>query len=213
MGIKLIAIAATTLVLSTGVNAAIISADWQNPGDNLVTRDTDSGLEWLDLTATANRNYNDISAKFGAGDEFESWRYASTTEVAGLWDAFGGDSNFYNGLSTENNGVFASFASYLGDLKCNDPAQSCATGTGRSQILTGEAAGSSIWKVSGIYDDGNPNKDFLRLHTLTYSSAQKFKYTGSALVRVSAVPVPSAVWLFGSGMLGLLGVARRKMRS
>ena len=27
---------------------------------------------------------------------------------------------------------------------------------------------------------------------------------------VSAVPVPAAVWLFGSGLLGLLGVARRK---
>ena len=29
-------------------------------------------------------------------------------------------------------------------------------------------------------------------------------------VEVSAVPVPAAVWLFGSGLLGLIGVARRK---
>ena len=27
---------------------------------------------------------------------------------------------------------------------------------------------------------------------------------------VSAVPVPAAVWLFGSGLLGLAGLARRK---
>jgi len=27
---------------------------------------------------------------------------------------------------------------------------------------------------------------------------------------VSAVPVPAAVWLFGSGLMGLLGLARRK---
>jgi hypothetical protein len=27
---------------------------------------------------------------------------------------------------------------------------------------------------------------------------------------VAAVPVPTAVWLFGSGLLGLVGVARRK---
>ena len=27
---------------------------------------------------------------------------------------------------------------------------------------------------------------------------------------ISAVPVPAAVWLFGSGLLGLIGVARRK---
>ncbi len=35
-----------------------------------------------------------------------------------------------------------------------------------------------------------------------------FEFTGAGLV--SAVPVPAAVWLFGSGLLGLVGVARRK---
>ncbi|WP_297293005.1 PEP-CTERM sorting domain-containing protein, partial [Oceanicoccus sp.] len=29
---------------------------------------------------------------------------------------------------------------------------------------------------------------------------------------VSAVPVPAAVWLFGSGLVGLIGVSRRKRR-
>jgi len=33
---------------------------------------------------------------------------------------------------------------------------------------------------------------------------------GSYLVSASAVPVPAAVWLFGSGLIGLIGVARRK---
>ena len=32
----------------------------------------------------------------------------------------------------------------------------------------------------------------------------------SVTADVSAVPVPAAVWLFGSGLLGLIGVARRK---
>jgi hypothetical protein len=30
---------------------------------------------------------------------------------------------------------------------------------------------------------------------------------------VSAVPIPAAVWLFGSGVIGLIGLARRKMRA
>jgi hypothetical protein len=29
-------------------------------------------------------------------------------------------------------------------------------------------------------------------------------------MRISAVPVPAAVWLFGSGLIGLIGIARRK---
>lgn len=33
---------------------------------------------------------------------------------------------------------------------------------------------------------------------------------GSCVELTSTVPIPAAVWLFGSGLLGLLGVARRK---
>jgi hypothetical protein len=32
-------------------------------------------------------------------------------------------------------------------------------------------------------------------------------------VNVAAIPVPAAVWLFGSGLLGLVGVARRRRRN
>ena len=35
-------------------------------------------------------------------------------------------------------------------------------------------------------------------------------YAISSLVTVSAVPLPAAVWLFGSGLLSLVGMARRK---
>jgi len=36
-------------------------------------------------------------------------------------------------------------------------------------------------------------------------------YTVDTLqINVSAVPVPAAVWLFGSGIIGLLGIARRR---
>ena len=35
-------------------------------------------------------------------------------------------------------------------------------------------------------------------------------YDNLNFAEVSAVPVPAAVWLFGSGLLGLVGVARRK---
>ena len=35
----------------------------------------------------------------------------------------------------------------------------------------------------------------------------------SYTLNVGAVPVPAAVWLFGSGLLGLIGVARRKARA
>jgi hypothetical protein len=38
-------------------------------------------------------------------------------------------------------------------------------------------------------------------------SASEMAFEGTA---VSAVPVPAAIWLFGSGLIGLAGIARRK---
>ena len=46
-----------------------------------------------------------------------------------------------------------------------------------------------------------------------FLAASKWQSTGSTgedSAWVGAVPVPAAVWLFGSGLLGLVGVARRK---
>jgi hypothetical protein len=46
-----------------------------------------------------------------------------------------------------------------------------------------------------------------------YLSVARFQSTGpdqSGSDWVGAVPVPAAVWLFGSGLLGLVGVARRR---
>ena len=43
-------------------------------------------------------------------------------------------------------------------------------------------------------------RDYFDLNFITYSDD----------AFVSAVPVPAAVWLFGSGLIGLIGVARRK---
>ena len=35
-------------------------------------------------------------------------------------------------------------------------------------------------------------------------------FTTGSWTRTSVIPVPAAVWLFGSGLIGLIGVARRK---
>ncbi|MCK4950535.1 MAG: VPLPA-CTERM sorting domain-containing protein [Gammaproteobacteria bacterium] len=58
----------------------------------------------------------------------------------------------------------------------------------------------------GLYNTHNENTDGL---TLTTSSTTITSAPGS-LITVSAVPVPAAVWLFGSGLLGLIGIANRK---
>ena len=43
-----------------------------------------------------------------------------------------------------------------------------------------------------------------------WSPAMDLYEAGTVNIAASAVPIPAAVWLFGSGLLGLIGIARRK---
>jgi hypothetical protein len=45
-----------------------------------------------------------------------------------------------------------------------------------------------------------------------YGTAMEVNGAGGTLASTSAVPVPAAAWLFGSGLLGLVGVARRRRK-
>jgi len=47
--------------------------------------------------------------------------------------------------------------------------------------------------------------------TWSFSSTSTTSYSMSITSVMSPVPVPAAVWLFGSGILGLVGIARRKV--
>ena len=44
----------------------------------------------------------------------------------------------------------------------------------------------------------------------SFQGASNIRYSYIDNLQVSAVPVPAAAWLFGSGLLGLTGVARRR---
>ena len=46
--------------------------------------------------------------------------------------------------------------------------------------------------------------------TATGNNGSGVFYDNLSFAQVAPVPVPAAVWLFGSGLLGLLGVARRR---
>ncbi len=46
--------------------------------------------------------------------------------------------------------------------------------------------------------------------TWSFSSSSTTSYSMTVASAVATVPVPAAVWLFGSGLLGLVGIARRK---
>jgi hypothetical protein len=77
------------------------------------------------------------------------------------------------------------------------------TGFGTDQLMSFIALGSSdVTDLGGVPI------------STTFSNAKWHVNTATGTVsyvgQVSAVPVPAAVWLFGSGLLGLVGISRRK---
>jgi len=65
----------------------------------------------------------------------------------------------------------------------------------------------SRWCLGGV--DANcssPSTEVLQISLVTESEPR----VGSEVIGIASVPAPAAAWLFGSGLLGLIGIARRK---
>lgn len=92
--------------------------------------------------------------------------------------------------------------------------------------LADTAGALTDWNLGGTLDLantanwGSDTKVILQLQnnlladtTLQNELAFIQKKKGGIGITVNPVPVPAAVWLFGSGLIGLVGLARRKARS
>ena len=66
------------------ISAAIVPATDTNFGTDSLTRDTVTGLDWLNITHTTGRSYVDVSGRFGVGQEFDGYRYATIDQVLAL---------------------------------------------------------------------------------------------------------------------------------
>ena len=192
------------LTLSLSANAAIVD-------NGTITTDTATGLDWLDLTETNGRSYYDISSKLDAGEEFAGWRYATGIEVQDLWKNLGMAYGTNRAILTSDVVQYASFiraVNLLGNTFNEfDSAYDygVAGNTGDTWSYQGiqyvNAAGMS--HVAGRSETVEWREGTGNLRNGAYV------HVGSYLVAPSAVPVPAAAWLFGTALLGLVGVKRR----
>ena len=64
--------------------AGVVEADDPVFGAGALTRDATQGLDFLDLSFTEGRSWQDVTGKFGTGQEFEGFRTALESEVVNL---------------------------------------------------------------------------------------------------------------------------------
>lgn len=222
------------LLFATTSNAAIISVSDSIFGADSVTRDTVSDLEWLDVTLSINRSYNDVSSQFGSGGDFEGWRYATGIEFATLWDNILGNNPSKSLNQVQLPGDDESLDPYiqmLGDTYEADWINRFGT---NQHAYYGKAFGdynTSSWGIiadnstatqyfTAWAHDGSESipgyQDFTWANYSGVTATETFGNIGSWLVRAStpsvSVPEPSIIALFGAGLIGL-GIARRKVRT
>lgn len=190
-------------VVAFNSNAALID-------NGAYTTDTDSGLDWYDLSFTAGINYND------AGSFYPGWRYASNSEVENIFSIMFPeysdtvDGAYYSTTTAGSNPNRLSDALYFQNLfgAYADTSWDYSYGMYQDEDNILRMTGASIRKsdmLTNVY-----GTEFTNNYDSSLSSSLGPEY-GVYLVReISAVPVPSAILFFGSGLLGLIGFAWRK---
>lgn len=201
-----------------------------------ITRDTNTGLEWLDVTETVNLSYNQVTAQMGSGGTYEGWRYATAAEFDQLVSSFGYSAvkkncqygvGYCDTLLSGDNQSIENFIRTLGDTlnlfyDSNNTAYDVSSnGAGYTFGILGTSfSGSNITRASvadfeavyratqAPYSDSPDSVQ--TAYDVTRNKDYASKIDGSFLVRPSAVPVPAAAWLFGSGLLGLAGLSRKR---
>ena len=201
--IFLIAFALNTVVALA--SAAIISVDSEF-GTNSITRDTEQGLDFLDLTYSLDRSYNDISTQFGTGGDFEGFRYASLTEVVRLINNHGFSpevttaTNFGYATHYGDDDQLSEFVSLVGITRSDLSGQRSSTG------ITGSGADSNNRILVTLRDYLAIDEDD-RVEMTPYGNISSGDINGSWLVRESSViPEPSSCVLF-AGLITCFGLA------
>jgi hypothetical protein len=227
LNFRSITIASLLALSSVPANALIID-------NNTYTTDTVSGLDWLDVTASVNRSYFDVSSQFGVGGDFEGWRYASGVELNTLISNAGGKKSpiFNKGKvyqpETNNISVADTLVTLLGSTgdtqylhdhnQTWDDYYGYDEGAGldwtSGYIL--DTVRQDTHYVARLYDADmyDSTLDYTDPYSAVWYANSHFYSMGSYLVRDSTnnIPEPATLSLLGLGLAGL-GFARRQKKS
>ena len=229
MDIKSIALVTTTITFSVSVNASVFNTlngvdyEWleltatqglsrdqveaqiavATPGDTLY------GYEYASRALV-----EDLLLSYASWDGIDHYHGDSkvVTGVASLIDDFGAlYTNAGNGSNTQyytGDGYSVQYDSYRYFNGLYGGPNECGIDiTCHAHIIVyADNAGNNTM----AYQQGPYGWDSSVSNPTAIFAASVDRYAGSFLVKASVVPVPAAVWLFGSGLLGLIGIARRK---
>lgn len=200
---RIVIASAALLSIASACNAAVVSADWQNPGDGLLTRDTVNNLDWLDWTQGLDLSYVAMQPELLPGGRFAGFRYATYQELTAFMVS-GGVPDI--GGRTEAN--IPSVTNILGLVGANDLFGFLGTGNSSAAYLydaSNSAPGTFI--ASAAFTIETFDSPMTAKAGEVGASINNVAFgMGHALVRV--VPAPGVAMLLGVG--GLMATRRRR---
>jgi hypothetical protein len=191
------------LLAVSPASAALIEVDLFTQGDKLLTLDTSTGLEWLDLTATEDESYNSIIGGFGGFITSEGFRYATEAEIAALWGQ-AGIVDLTGALVAVNRTGVELLLLLMGCTGNCGTGFDLYNGISAKSVIPGTHALSHIQ----LDDDGVTARAFLDPGS-NFSDSDTSSEIGSYLVRTSVIPEPCTALLLGVRLLGLAIQQRR----
>jgi hypothetical protein len=189
MALKSTALAVTALVLSSTANAALI----ERLGGSAYYDDV-ADITWLADATYAKTSGYDID---GLMNWYDSTDWASNLNIGGVtgWrlPSISEMENLHFNVLNNPAGGFTNAGPFT-NLPADDGHWSSTDSTP-----------GNAWDF--FFLDGTSNDHSGDINTKEFGELYAWAvYDGD----VSAVPVPAAAWLFGSGLIGLVGIARRK---
>lgn len=180
---------------SSSATAALISLDDSRFGVGSITRDTNTGLDWLDVPLSEGRRFVDVVGQFGLGGDFEGFRHVSVAE----WRTF-----------IINAGIPNTDVIVTGDVTAFTNLTSLVRATGFQSVFP-ETFGFlndspySPLRRSGYLDyfPGDVPPNYIARTVVNLNETVEFRTVGHWLVRRVPTSIPEPSVIAGLGILGL----------
>lgn len=199
------------LGIITTANAAIV-----DHGNYL--SDSDTNIDWLNLTATNGLSYDQVEAELQQGGQFSGWAFADRSQIFGLLDNAGGSGEYINyipypdGSVRPNNPVSLLPFLNMWGISSDPNIYNMLYYGQRIDATQAQYGVITITGFEGFFSAYPETSNISFSAGVSNPSFWSGEGINSILIRPSLAPIPApaAIWLFGSGLIGLFSFVRAK---